>query len=330
MVTMKDIAKRAGVSLITVSRVVNNSGYVSKETRAKVEAAIDELHFVPNMVASSLRSQRSDLLALILPDITNSFWTSIARGAEDEAWAHGYGVFICNTDNVIDKEKSYIERILRRRVEGVLFVPTPFRESELQLRRLRQQGAKFVVIHQRHAGFEADVVRSDGETAAQEMTAEVIRRGHTRIAFAGLPFADISSSDRLRGFRRAHQVAGIPVDESIIVSGEAGKDGAGGYRLVQEVLAQSDPPTAMLLANSRVALGGLRAISDAGLTIPDDLCVAAFHDINMLDPWAPKLIRAVQPSYRMGQLATRRLLEIGTPGEGPYKEIILHAELFLA
>lgn len=328
MVTMKDIARQAGVSLITVSRVVNNSGYVGRETRARVEAAIAEQHYVPNMVASSLRSRQSDLLALILPDITNSFWTSIARGVEDEAWSRGYGVFICNTDNELLKEESYIERILRRRVEGVLFVPTPYQESERQLRRLRQQKAKFVVIHQRHAGFEADVVRSDGEAAAQELTSELIRRGHMRIAYVGLPLSDTASADRLRGFKRAHQLAGLAVDDALIVSGEAG-DGAGGYRLARELLQRTDPPKAILLANSRIALGGLQAIEDAGLTIPDDICVAAFHDINLLDRWASRLIRAVQPSYRMGQLATRRLLEIGDRGEGSYKEIILQSEIHL-
>jgi LacI family transcriptional regulator len=326
MVTMKDIAKRAGVSLITVSRVVNNSGYVGKATRARVEAAIEELNYVPNMVASSLRSRQSDLLALVLPDITNSFWTSIARGAEDEAWNSGYGVFICNTDQDLTKEAAYIESLIRRRVEGVLFVPTPTNESEEQLLRLRQHGVKFVVIHRRLKRVSADVVRSDGETAAERLTAELIRRGSRRIGYVGLPLDDITSADRLEGYRRALKQAGLTASPDLIRTGDAAP-GDGGFPLVRELLELESPPDAILLANSRLALGGLRAIDAAGLTIPADIRVAAFHDINTMDHYASRLLRAVQPSYKMGQLATRRLLEMGDQSGDSVKEFILETEI---
>ena len=328
MITMKDIAKRAGVSLITVSRVVNNSGYVGKETRARVEEAIHELNYVPNMIASSLRSRQSDLLALLLPDITNSFWTSIARGAEDEAWNSGYGVFICNTDNESEKESAYIERLIRRRVEGVLFVPTPSMESERQLLRLRSHDVKFVVIHRRLRELTADVVRTDGETATQKMTEELIRRGSRRIAFVGQPLGDMTSSDRLDGFNRALQKAGMSRDPDLVKLGEVG-DGSGGLRMVRELLEMESPPDAILIANSRLAIGGLAAIDAAGLQMPTDIKVAAFHDINTMDHHASRLIRAVQPSYKMGQLATRRLLEISNQDTGSVKEIILESEIHL-
>lgn len=328
MVTMKDVAKRAGVSVITVSRVVNGSGYVGNATRMKVEAAIEEMHFVPNMVASNLRSRQSDLLALVLPDITNSFWTSIARGAEDEAWSQGYGVFICNTDNDPVKEEGYIKRLLQRRVEGVLIVPTPRPASESQLQRLRRHGVKFVVIHRKLADTVADVVRSDGERAAHRLTTELVQSGHKRIAFVGLPFSDLVSEERLGGYREALQAAGLESDPKLIRSGEH-RNSIGGYEIVTDLLNDGTRPDAILLANSRLALGGLRAIKDAGLRIPDDIAAAAFHDITAMDEYAPRLIRAVQPSYRMGQLATRRLLEMDSHGNGPYKEIILDTEIHL-
>ena len=327
MVTMKDIAKHAGVSPITVSRVVNKSGYVGNDTRERVEAAILELNYVPNLVASSLRSQQSDLLALVLPDITNSFWTSIARGAEDEAWEHGYGVFICNTDNDVAKEEAYIERLMRRRVEGLLLVPTPDIQSEQQLHRLRRHGMKFVVVHRRLVNFTAEVVRSDGESAARSLTNELVKAGRTRIGFIGLPFVDPSSSDRLTGYKSGLRTAGLAFDPSLIRTGDVGVDG--GYRMVSDILQQDPQPDAILLANSRLALGGLRAIEDAGLRIPDDIGVAAFHDISTMDHYAPRLIRAVQPGYRMGQLATRRLLQMSAEPNGPYKEIILQPEIHL-
>jgi DNA-binding LacI/PurR family transcriptional regulator len=328
MVTMKDIAKHAGVSPITVSRVVNKSGYVGNDTRERVEAAILELNYVPNLVASSLRSQQSDLLALVLPDITNSFWTSIARGAEDEAWEHGYGVFICNTDNDVAKEDAYIERLMRRRVEGLLLVPTPDVESEQHLHRLRRHGMKFVVVHRRLVNFTAEVVRSDGESAARSLTSELVKAGRTRIGFVGLPFADPSRADRLSGYKSGLRTAGIAFDPGLVREGDAGV-GDSGYRMVSELLHLEPRPDGLLLANSRLALGGLRAIEDAGLQIPDDIGVAAFHDISAMDHYAPRLIRAVQPGYRMGQLATRRLLQMTAEPNGPYKEIILQPEIHL-
>jgi LacI family transcriptional regulator len=326
MVTMKEVAARAGVSLITVSRVVNKSGYVGEVTRKKVEEAIEELQYVPNMLASNLRSQQSDLLALVLPDITNSFWTSIARGAEDEAWEQGYGVFICNTDNDPDKEDAYIQRLLQRRVEGVLLVPSPVRSTEAQVERLKQHGMKFVVIHRRLDGMVANVVRSDGEGAARTLTTELARAGRTRIAFVGLSVTDPSSADRLKGFRDALRQAGLPVDEDLIRFGDSVRE-PHGNRVVAELLAREDRPDGILLANSRIAIGGLQAIEEAGLRIWDDISVAAFHDISAMDVYAPRLIAAVQPSYRMGQLAARRLLELRGGTNGSFKEFILEPKI---
>ncbi|MBA3274426.1 MAG: LacI family DNA-binding transcriptional regulator [Chloroflexia bacterium] len=328
MVTMKDIARHAGVSPITVSRVVNSSGYVGRDTREKVESAIRELNYIPNLVASSLRSSQSDLIALVLPDITNSFWTSIARGAEDEAWEHGYGVFICNTDNNVAKEASYIERLLRRRVEGLLLVPTPDIESELQLRRMRSHGLKFVVVHRRLVDFPAEVVRSDGESAARALTNALVKAGHRRIAFIGLPATDTSSADRLHGYRSGLRAAGLEFDPQLVRQGDA-DHGSGGYQMVRDVFQGEARPDAVLLANSRLALGGLRAIEETGRCIPGDIGVAAFHDISAMDHYAPRLIRAVQPGYRMGQLATRRLLHMPVEPNGAYKEVILQPEIHL-
>ncbi len=327
MVTLKDIAKRAGVSSITVSRVANRSGYVGAATRERVQAAISELGYVPNQVASSLRSRRSDLLALVLPDITNSFWTTIARGVEDEAWAHGYSVFICNTDNDPEKEAAYVESLLRRRVDGVLIVTTPDPGSERQLERLHRQGMKFVVIHRTLRAPIADVVRSDAEGATRALTAALLQAGSRRIGYVGLPSSHPGSERRLIGFHEAMASAGRETDPELIRIGA--RDPADGYRMVTELLVGPVRPDAILLANSRLAIGGVRAITHAGLTIPDDIGVAAFHDTSALDDYAPSLIRAVQPSYAMGQQATKMLLERTDRVDGEYREMVLPPRIFL-
>lgn len=327
MATIKDIAKRAGVSMITVSRAINNSGYVGQETRRRVEAAIAELNYVPNQVASNLRSQHSDLLALVLPDISNTFWTTIARGVEDEAWAHGYGVFICNADNDLTKEASYIERLLRRRVGGVIIVPTPDPRSEEQLERLRQHGVRFVVVHRKLRRPLADVVRSDGEGAARALTAALIDQGWKRIAYVGFPLSDPASQDRLRGFNDALAAVGLTSDPDLIRVGPLSP--STGYQLVTELLTHDPRPEAIVLGNSRLAVGGLRAIAHAGLKVPSDIAVAAFHDISALDDYAPTMIRAVQPSYTMGQLATKLLFEKALDPDAPFQDIVLPAEVHL-
>lgn len=307
---------------------MNNSGYVGAATRRKVEAAIEELQYIPNMIASNLRSGQSDLLALVLPDITNSFWTSIARGAEDEAWSQGYGVFICNTDNNPEKEDAYIQRLLQRRVEGVMIVPTPFSSGEEQLERLRMHDIKFVVIHRRLGSVKADVVRSDGEGAARTLTCELIRMQRKRIAFVGQPLTDPSTQERLSGYEEALREAGLPLIREIVRTGEAEPE-SDGFKMVSQLLGDGSNPDAILLANSRLAVGGLRAIEQAGLVVPDDIMVAAFHDIHAIDRYAPYLATAVQQSYRMGQLAARRLLEANSDSDGSFKEIVLVPEIHL-
>ncbi len=316
--------------MITVSRAVNGSGYVSRETRKRIDEAIRALNYVPNQTASNLRSRQSDLLALILPDITNSFWTTIARGAEDEAWAQGYGVFICNTDNDPDKETGYIERLLRHRVAGVVIVPTPFPASETQLERLRQHEVPFVVVHRRLHRVAADVVRSDGQGGARQLTTELLKRGYRRIAFVGLSLMDSSSQERLDGFTEAHRQAGLSPDPRLIRIGE--REPEVGRELVDALLHEPDPPDAILLANSRLAIGGLRAIVRSGVIIPDQLAVAAFYDISALDEYAPALLTATQPAYQMGQLSTRRLIEkqkLDRQRPGQFTEVVLPTTIHL-
>jgi len=328
MPTVKDVARRAGVSMITVSRVVNGSDKVGEKTRQKVEEAIRELNYVPNMVASSLRSSQSDLLALVLPDITNTFWTSIARGVEDEAWSRGYGVFICNTDNDLAKEEAYIESLLRRRVGGVLCVPTPDPASQQQFQRLRSHGISFVVIHRPLEGIEADVVRTDGEGAAHALTTELVRLGRKRIAYVGMPLSDKVSADRLEGYNRALHDAGIPANPELVMCGGMDKE-TGAYNMVHESLWWSERPDAYLLGNARIAVGGVHALLDAGLRLQEDVGVAAFHDISALDHYASRLIRAVQPSREMGRQATQRLFEIAAGGGHEYHDVVLSSQIIL-
>lgn len=310
-IKMKDVAERAGVSLITVSRVINGTGYVHTETRAKVSAAIKDLQYVPNQMASSLRSRQTRTIALLLPTITNSFWTTIARGAEDEAEARGYNLFLCNTDYDPEKEGRYFAAVIRNRVDGIIIVPTPV--SAPRLHQLQARQMPFVLIAHKLDGVEADVIRSDSSSGAAALTRSLIEAGWRRIAYVGGPHAMSPGLDRLEGYREALTESGIAVDDRLIKTGVT--DQATGYRLVLELFDAGAHPDAMVIANSRLAVGALRALIDTGRHIPDDIAIATYHDISALDDYSSLMTTVIQPAYDMGRLGAQRLFEriVGTP-----------------
>lgn len=318
-ITMRDVARKAGVSLITVSRVINGSVKVGSETRSRVEAAIEELQYVPNQMASNLRSKQSDTIALLLPDITNSFWTSMARGVEDEAWARGYGMFLCNTDDKPDKEARYIDILLRRRVEGVLIVPTI--EAAPQLERMQRRRMKLVVLHRDAGGIDADTICGDSQGGTRALTEHLLDAGWRRIGYVGGPLTMTLERDRLAGYSETIRSAGLATDPALIKLGSYSQ--RTGYRLTMELTQAVPRPEAIVIGNSRLALGALRALADAGLQVPEDIAVAAFHDINELDDYAPRLITAVQPSYDIGRLGVCRLLDARLPDDTEPVKIVL-------
>ena len=178
--TIRDVAQRAGVAPITVSRVVNNSGYVSQAARQRVEAAIADLNYVPNTLARSLRFKKTRVLALIVTDITNPFWTTVARGVEDVANAHGFNLILCNTDEDEAKQNDYLQVLLQKRVDGFVLVPT--RNAAQAIRLIQAQNVPVVVVDREVPGVDVDIVRSDSEGGAFLLTRHLLDLGHRRIA----------------------------------------------------------------------------------------------------------------------------------------------------
>ena len=180
MVTIRDVARRAGVAPITVSRCINNSGYCGPETRKRVEAAITELGYVPNRLASGLRSKRTNTLALVLTDITNPYFTTIARGVEDVAGKAGYAVIFCNTDESISKEQIYVRMLLEKRVDGILLVPA--RSTPKSVALIQKHDIPVVVLDRRVPNIKTDLVCCDSEEAAYQLTRLLLSLGHRAIA----------------------------------------------------------------------------------------------------------------------------------------------------
>ncbi len=310
MSNINDVAKRAGLSAMTVSRVVNGTGYTSSDARARVEAAIEELGYVPNALARQLRSKRTKTIALVVSDISNPFFTTIARGVEDVAAAHGFSVMYCNTDESEAEEEQYLLMLIERQVDGVLLVPA--RSSGASFRLLQAHRMPVVVLDRRVAARDVDSVRCDSEAGAHALTRHLIGLGHRRIAVLTGRRNVSTSVDRVAGCRRALQETGLVLDDALVHWGgfNFGKlNQADGHRMAQEVLAtDGDCPTALFCANNFIAFGAIRALREAGLRVPDDMSVVAFDDLP--EEWVsePFLTVAAQPAYEIGHRAATILL----------------------
>lgn len=322
--TVRDVAERAAVAPITVSRVLNNSGYVSAEVRARVEQAAADLHYVPNMLAHSFRSSRTQTLALVLTDITNPFWTTVARGVEDTASAQGFNVILCNTDEDEQKQARYLSMLVRRRVDGVLLVPATNGGEAVRL--LQTQRVKVVVLDRRLTGVAVDVVRGASTAGARQLTEHLLTLGHRRIALLAGPASVSVSIERAAGYRQALGEAGIEIAPGLIRFGHFTVES--GEAMARAVMAER--PTAIVAGNNFIAIGALRALRAAGLRVPEDLSMGAFDDLPETYAAEPFLTVVAQPAYELGRTAADLLLKRieETGGEEP-QEIVLPMRLIL-
>jgi LacI family transcriptional regulator len=326
MTTIREVAQRAGVAPITVSRVLNNSGYFSQEIKDRVEAAAAELHYVPNMLARSLRSNRTQTVGLVLSDITNPFWTTVARGVEDAASRQGFNVILCNTDEKENKQAEYLSVLLRKRVDGVVLVPARSTPDAVQM--IQKQGVQVVVMDRRVPGAEVDVVRGASTQGAYELVAYLLELGHRRIAILSGPENVSTSQERVNGCKQAFAAANRLETAMTVLYGEFTVHS--GCTMTQRAVALTPRPTALFAANNFIAIGALKALRELGLRVPEDISVVGFDDLPASLVVEPFLTVAAQPAYAMGQRATELLLQrIIAPGVMPYQEVILPTQLII-
>src|SRR5579862_3657643 len=305
-VTIKDVARSAGVSAMTVSRVINRSERVSPDTRRRVEAAIAELGFVPSRLARGLSRQRTGAIAVIVPDVANPFFTLIVRGVEDVARRSGYRVILCDTRADLAIERDVIEEMMAHRVEGIVIAAVSDR-SRGHLRRLEEFGVPFVLIDRVVPGMDCDVVLGDSVGGARILVEHLIGLGHRRIGFI-VESDDVSTArDRRRGYEVALAAAGIPLDPALVV--RARVDPAGGREGMARLLAFEPRPTAVFTVNNLVALGAIEAVRAEGLEVPDDIALVCFDDIEYASRLYPFLTVMMQPAETFGTLGARLLLE---------------------
>ncbi len=326
MVTIRDVAKLAGVAPITVSRVMNDSSEVSAATRERVKKAIEELHYLPNTLAKSLRSKQTHTIALVVSDITNPFWTTIARGVDDMATRNGFHVILGNTDESPEKEANYINILLQRRVDGIIIAPTTNDKKRLAV--LKRQKVPCVLIDRQVDGFKSDVVHSNTCEGAHRLTQHLLNLGHRRIAIVTGPASVSTAEDRVRGYSQAMRECGVPDQEQTIERSNYKQDG--GYASVRTLLNREPRPTAIIAANNFMAIGALQAIIQAGLRVPEDIALACFDDIPHLSTIYPFLTVVDQPAYEMGATSAQLLIDRLTAHKHrKVREVVLETELII-
>jgi LacI family transcriptional regulator len=314
------------VSPVTVSRVINNAGNVSPTTQEKVERAIEELGYVPSVAARSLRSKQTCTLALVVPDVTNAFWTTVARGVEDAAQSHNYSVFLYNTDENPSKQLRYLDVIASQRVDGVIIAP--YDSDAGNLAKLRSQNIPTTVIDRRIEGWDVDSVRGDSISGARALVQHLISLGHRRIAMISGPMSTSTAEDRVAGYCLALTEVGITPDPRLIKRGEFRS--VSGERLTYQLLDEGHKPTAILAANNAIAMGVIDALEKRGLRIPQDIALVCFDDFPDASRFFPFLTVAVQPAYDMGVNAAQLLLSrLDAEVDLPPRHLILPTRLII-
>jgi LacI family transcriptional regulator len=305
MSTIHEVAKRAGVSPTTVSHVINNTRFVSKEVKERVNEAMAELQFQPNALARSLRRGKTHTLGLILPDSANPFFAEIGHGIEATAFNLDYSVILCNTEGNVDKERLYLNVLSNKRVDGIILVSVG--EQEDLLRVLQTYRRPLVLVDRILPDVQTDAVLCDNFQGGYIATRHLIDLGHRRIGVVAGPYYLTPSSHRVTGYSEALAEAGIPTDESLMVRGDFQSES--GWKAARELFKIPDPPTAIFACNDMMAIGVLRAAAETGKKVPDDLAVVGFDDITLAAYTVPSLTSVAQPKSKMSELAVQILIQ---------------------
>jgi len=305
MPTMRDVAEKAGVSITTVSHVINETRVVSDDLRAVVMAAIETLGYQPNVLARGLRRGETTTIGMIVPDNANPFFAEVARGVEDTSFENGFNVILCNSDGNLEKEEKYTRLLLEKRVDGILFVAAGI--STEQIQRVQAQEIPLVVVDREIPDVEVDMVQTDHQQGGFLAAQYLLELGHHQIGCIRGPSVLNPSAARVKGYQIALEQAGIPVDESYIERGDFQFES--GFNAAMKLLKRPNRPTAIFVCNDLMAVGAISAAVELGLSVPADLSIVGFDNVSLARYSNPPLTTINQPSHEMGIIATKMLLE---------------------
>ncbi len=326
MASIRDVAKIAGVSVSTVSHVINQTRFVSKESQTKVLAAMEELNYTPNRLASSLRrkDKRTNTLGLLIPDSTNPFFAEVLRGVEDACFDAGFSVFLCNSDDDPKKEHNYIEVLLGKQIDGIILVSAGTHDDSLLM--LENNRVPFVLVDRELPGAVIDSVLVDNKTGGYQATNYLVELGHKRIGCIAGPSLLNPSAARVEGYRMALSENNI-LDDNLVFMGDfraqSGTDAA------KQMLDLGNPPTAIFACNDMMALGALHAADEAQLSVPGDISIIGFDDIPLASFTIPPLTTVAQSGQEMGLQAAKMVISRIENSNLPARQAILSTSLVI-
>lgn len=307
MATLKEVAKRANVSVGTVSNVLNETAKVSNPIRERVMIAIRELEYHPNHVARSLKIRATKMLGMIVSDITNPFFSQMVRGAEDAALKRNYLLLTFNTDDHVEREKQVLSVLRSRQVDGALLVVAPSNERPAHIADAIASGLPVVCLDRLPLEIRVDSVTVDNVAATQECIRHLIFQGHTEIAIITGSLSLETAIERLQGYKKALQEAGISVKQDLICEGNFREET--GYQLTRKILARRNRPSALFVSNSLMSLGALKAIEELELRCPGQIALATFDDLPLTEVFHPHLTAVSQPTFSIGYAGAELLIQ---------------------
>ena len=315
MVTIKDIAKQAGVSSATVSYVLNNTQYITPETKKRVLKAVQELHYVPNATARSLRAKRSKTIGLIISDIRNPFYPDLAKGCEDIAYANDYDVLIFNTNEDKERMQKAILKLKQERVDGIIIACAVDSDKAI-IEDLVKNNYPVVLAHRKIEGLQVNYIVADQFNAVVEASHYLLSLGHKKIAFVmGIDGSSVNS-ERLKGYQMVMQENHLDINPGWIIQGNGTYQNS--YDIMLDLwknMPKAEQPTAVLARNDISALGIMDAALDMGMKLPDDLAIIGFDDLFLSESRGIQLTTVRIPRYELGQISTRILIDIIEKGK---------------
>ncbi len=327
MANMQEIARIAGVSLGTVSHVLNNTAKVSEPKRARVLEAVQAAGYQPSQLARGLRRDTTNMIGMVIPDITNPFFPAVVRGAEDVAFSNGYRLILCNTANDHSKEIMPLNELRTYLPAGLIVIPSNFSDLTTQAESYRRAGSGVVCIDRLPRNWSGDSVTADNEAGAYDATRHLIQLGHTKLATITGPLHLTNAMDRLGGFKRAVKEAKLHLFPEYVQ--ETTFDKQGGHAKTLILLRLIPRPTAIFAGNDMIALGALLAVREAGLRCPEEISIMGFDDLDLAETTNPSLSSVAQPGYQLGTTAAQILLDRRDGDTSPAKHIVLETLLHL-
>jgi LacI family transcriptional regulator len=302
--TLKEVAQLAGVSTATVSNALNETKYVSEEVKDKINRAIEELNYQPNIVAKSLRVQESRIIGVLISDVANPFFSIVVRGIEEELSKSNYSILLCNTDSSVEKERKYLEVMIGKRVDGL--VVSSAGNTGDYFRSLDKTGVPIVFLNRCPEFMNSDVIMTNNIQGAYSATEHLIRHGYGKIAIITGPSSISTGKDRLIGYKRALEDYGVALSDPLVKEGSFTIQS--GYDKMKELMEQDSKPDAVFISNNSMTLGAYKYLKEAGIRIPDQIAVLGYDDPDWADIVEPPITTVRQPAYQLGVHAANLML----------------------